>query len=131
MSKLSAIIYFFLVLVTYPLWADNKETKPMPKQEAPVTGFAPVVEVDDLVKADIADIKKDCPTCTTFTSAGFILVPGGDHQETAVVYVWHPGKDIFFIRTRHLIYNVVFVFLPNGTKDSELKKFLAHPLEEK
>jgi hypothetical protein len=131
MSKLSAIIYFFLVLVTYPVWADIKAPKPVPHETPKGNIFAEVVEIDELMKQDIKDIKKDCPTCVFQTTHDFILNSDGTRQETAVVYVWYPGNEPLFIRSRHLIYNVVFVFLPNGTKDPELKKFLTRPPEVK
>jgi formate/nitrite transporter FocA (FNT family) len=123
------ISIFIFGLLT--LHADTPTHKSAPKTGAPVGAVAPAIEIDDLVKQDLTDIKKDCPTCTFLVTKGYLLNVEGDRQETAVVYVWHPGTDLLFIRARHLIYNVVFIFLPNGTKEPELKKFLARPPEVK
>jgi formate/nitrite transporter FocA (FNT family) len=126
----AGLLLSILIFGLLTLSADTPTNKSAPKTGTPVGVVAPAVEVDDLVKQDLSDIKKDCPTCTFLITKGYLLNVEGDRQETAVVYVWHPGTDLLFIRARHLIYNVVYIFLPNGTKEPELKKFLSSPPAE-
>jgi len=135
MSKLSATIYLILVLCTYGIWSPMlSDTKPAP--QAPATqvdkdALANYHDLQELVRDDLKTIKEECPTCITLATTGVILQPGGTRQETAVIYVWHPGIENMFIQTRKDGANIIFVFLPTGDKDPALKLFLSKPPEVK